>query len=302
MKTKIIKIISFIVIFYLFASNSLICKNGILKYEIKQEQEKSDSVLDSIQVVVDPVYDFIIFELYEYYKSYYKYPANMDTFVNYLYNKILNIMTNYMDMNIEEIKQELDYFKTKEINIINRKELFYMARVFNYCYVHRNEMQFIYEDNFIALICGADSIYFTYKKPDACIDRYGNDYSLGFRFIPPSERIKFYNITGKIVFINSELIHTLYKSIHEIINEKYRKIWIDDNRPVITAILKYNKQDGLSSFCPDDNIDLENDSFFIEVENILYNFTSENKDIYEIIIPLKCCESKKIDNENKPSK
>jgi hypothetical protein len=290
MKTKII---SFIFIFYLFASNSLICKNSILKYEIKQKQEKSDSVFDSNQVVSDPVYDFIMFQLYGYYIIYYKYPESIDTFINYLYNTTLYLAERDLGRDIEDIKKELERLKHKILSIEDREGLLMSQIAFNYCYVHRNETQFIYEEDFIALVCGADSIYFTYKKPDACIDRYGNDYNLGFRFVPPSERIRFYNNTGQTVFINSELIHTLYKSIHEIINERYRKIWVDDNRPVITAILRYNKQDGLSSFCPDDNIDLKHDSFFIEVRNILDNFMSDNKDIYEIIIPLKCCESNK---------
>ncbi|MDR2652720.1 MAG: hypothetical protein LBC68_10490 [Prevotellaceae bacterium] len=295
MKTKIIKTVFFMFIFYSFASNSLICKD-IINYEINTEKEKSDSISDSTKVVSDPVYDFIIFELYEYYRSYYKYPDNMDTFVNYLYYKSLYLAKRDLGRNTEDVKSELEQLKQKQISLENRQGLLMSQIVFNYCYVHKNETQFIYEEDFIALVCSADSIYFTYKKPNACIDRNSNNLSNNvFGFVPPSERIRFYNNTGQVVFVDYELIHALYKSIHEIINERYRDIWqIDDKRPIITAILKYNKKDGLSSFCPDDNIDVEYDPFFIEVRDILDCFISENKDIYEIIIPMKCCESRRI--------
>jgi hypothetical protein len=295
MKTKIVKTIFFTFIFYLFLSNSLICENRVFKYEIKTEQAISDSVSDSLNIVSDPIYDFIIFELYGYYRNYYKYPDNMDTFVNYLYYKSLYLDARDLGRDPEDIENKLEQLKQKvlPISIKDMRGLSMSQIVFNYCYVNKDKTQFIYEEDFIVLVCGADSIYLTYKKQDVCIDRYGNDYNLWFRFIPPSERIRFYNNTGQIVFIDSELIHALYKSLLEIINIKYRKIWTDDESPVITAILKYDKKDGLSSFCPDDNIDLKHDPFFIEVRNVLDNFIYENKDIYEIIIPLKCCESKR---------
>jgi hypothetical protein len=297
MTAKIVKIMFFMFIFYSFALNSLTCQDSVLKYDIKTE-EGADCISDSIQFVPDPVYDFIIFELYEFYKSYYKYPDNMDTFVNYLYYKSLYLAARDLGCNSEDIKNELEQLKQRQISLENRQGLLMSQIAFNYCYVHKNETQFIYEDDFIALVCGADSIYFTYKKPNACIDRNSANLSNNvFGFVPPSARIRFYDDTGQTVFVDSELIHTLYKSIHEIINERYRKVWlIDDKRPIITAILIYNKKSGLSSFCPDDNIDVEHDQFFIDVRNILNNFILENKDIYEIIMPIKCCESRSIDS------
>jgi hypothetical protein len=275
MKTKIIKIIFFISAFYLFLPISLICQDTIPEHEIETDQE-----------LIDPVYDFIMFSLYGYYDRYYKYPTDMDTFVNYLYYGSLNSVAANYGRDINDVKMEMEQLKQKILPIsINDMRGLSMSQIaFNYCYVYKNVTQFIYEEGFIALICGADSIYLTYKKPDVCIDRYV-DYG--------SVQIKFYDNKGQIVFIDSELIHTLYKSINDIVKDKYKQIWIDENRAIITAILKYNKKDGLSSFCPDDNVDVEHDSFFIDVKNILDKFVSENDDIYEIIIPVICYESRK---------
>lgn len=278
--------------FCLFLSNTLICKDK--NYGTKAYKEISDSVMN----ISDPVYDYIMLNLYEYYKNYYKYPQNMDTFINYLYYTSLNSVSMYYGRDIETVKNEFEALKQKILSTEERKGLLVSQIAFNYCYVNKESTQFIYEEDVIVLICGADSAYCTYKKPDVCIDRYARNTS--FNFISLTERIRFYDSTGQIIPIEFDVIDALYKSINNMINSKYRKLWLsadnkplNNNRQIITAILKYNKN-GLHSFCPNDNIDLEQDQFFVDIKDILYNFMNINTNIYEIIIPIKCCESERL--------
>ena len=242
--------------------------------------------------MADPIYDYIMFNLHDYYRKHYKYPENIDTFVNYLYCASLHFLVRDEGLNVEDAKKELEQLKYERLSVKERWGLTQASMVFNYCYVHKNQTNFIYETDYIVLLCGADSVYFTYRKADACIDRYSDRLSDN-RFVP-IEGAKFYDKTGEFVSVDIEEIENLYQLIRNIIRDNYKEIWLEDKRPTITAILKYNKEDGLSSFCSDDNIDLEHDPFFIDVKNILNNFMMDYSSIHSIIMPLYCCESKTI--------
>ena len=265
-----------------FSQSALVCEDEDISQTI------TEAIVDT---TFDPTYDFVMFTLYYYYERYYKYPENIDTFINYLHYASLHSTVESWGRDIEDVREELEQLKHRKLSAEERWELSHYQVAFNYCYINRSETNFIYETDYIIFLCGADSIYLTYRKIDACVDRYPKDRGIRDRFVPV-EGIRFYDKTGELIHVDIEEIKNLYKLISSIIRDKYKEIWVDDERPRMTAIPKYNKEDGLSSFCPNDNIDFENDHFFIDVKNIFSNFLMDYSNIHSMIIPLYCCESK----------
>jgi hypothetical protein len=240
----------------------------------------------------NPLYDKIMFKLYDYYRDYYKYPENVDDFTSYLYDILFNKYTYNYGMDSISVKMNLDSLVLEkiphpQINIVD-----YDLQILQYFIKYNNNIQIIYDD-YIILKCDMDNnLLLSYKKVDICIDRYNTDNG-SFLNIPSNE-IKFYDFYGNLMRTDVEMSKKLYAEIDERVVTNYtqmKTISIDNQKQPMRIILKYNIKDGLILLCPD-NIDLTSDNYLIDVKNVLYEYLINNPSINEIIMSVRCFDGK----------
>ena len=272
MKKKIIISIILIVSYY----NVLCNECTIIRLDQKSEIHE-----------YNPMYDMIKFRIYNYYEDYYKYPEHKTDLIDYLYNRVLVLFTHVYgeDPDTVQIGLELLFqakFSKKQIDSMHDE-----VQILNY-FIEHKDINIIYEDDYIIFECESDNnLVLRYSKIDICNDRsklFDGSFCIDVKS-------KFYDRRGRIINDDNELKHNLYSDINDIVNYKYQQLWIDANKQTVTVILRYNKKNGLTSLCPNDNMDLKHNHFFLDVQDILDSFIFENKDVYEIILPIRCYET-----------
>ena len=212
----------------------------------------------------------------------------------YKYPNIDNLIKFWHEMSIVYAKKNILKIATIELAVkekLSQKEREKLIHrdyaTLNFVCMYKGSISIDYNNDLITICCNINGknifnvqsgmigwCYARYEGgPAVYLDDYcffdSTDYPIGtcFEFREEIFDHLYNNIARK---------YSEFKIVH-FNNRDFRQI----------AILKYNKQHGLSSLCPDD-IDLENDPYINDVKEYLNELLTDNPEIYEIILPLNC--------------
>jgi hypothetical protein len=230
----------------------------------------------------------------EYYNNMFIYPSNIDNIIRYTYDKCMNeaaLYGNYFYGIYGKLLTDLT--RNCKYTQDEREKTFWGFAAFNFICMYKDYISInVYNDS-ITVSCNIDNrniFNVVNYKQDKCYERYVSDGIM--------------RIYDKCILLDStEYTVSKYSGFRDSVCNELRNIAKNYSNGIIVhkedrnywkiAILRYTKKSGLSSLCPDDDIDLVSDLYFIDVKNFLYDLLTENPDIYEIIIPVICMENKK---------
>jgi hypothetical protein len=228
----------------------------------------------------------------EYYDRFFKCPKDVDKLLEFEYEYTMYIIDNLYADSTELINAVNSAYSTKLTQ--DEREIMSFGLAFkNFLSMYKDYISIKSDTGYVSISCNVgDRNLFNVKKGlmTKCYDRYD-------RWADVINNCIFFNADDNPIKDN-DFRNTVLRDVKQKVMIKYNKARyvINNNKEYLKiAILRYNKQEGLISLCPDDDIDLVSDPYFIDVRNFLYDLLTENTDIYEIVIPVICMENKKIE-------
>ncbi|MDR2652721.1 MAG: hypothetical protein LBC68_10495 [Prevotellaceae bacterium] len=231
----------------------------------------------------------------EYYISTFKYPKTIDNIIKFNYDLSMSYADLYNDSYGFYIKQLTNLAKNSKLTQEEREKSFFGFAAFNFICMYKDYISINVYDDSITVSCDIDNRnIFKVKtfKQDKCNDRYDFD---GFIYFRQNNHYVFLDTDEYPIAIDSDFRDSVLSELKNIAKNYSNGIVVhkEDRDYWKVAILSYKRNSGLSSLCPDDDIDLINDPFISDVKSFLSNLLNQNPDIYEIIIPITCMENKK---------
>jgi hypothetical protein len=236
----------------------------------------------------------VLAAMHEYYNNMFVYPSNIDNIIRYTYDKSMNEAALYGN-SFYGIYGKLLTNLTKNCKYTQeeREKTFWGFAAFNFICMYKDYITINITNDTIIVCCTIDN-----RKifevgsfvQDKCYERYVSDGIM--------------RVYHKCILLDStEYTVSKHPDFRDsVINElrsiakKYTKcitVHKEDRDYWKVIIVSYKRHSGLISLCPDDDIDLINDPYIIDVKKFLADLLNKNPDIYEIIIPLFCYENKK---------
>lgn len=245
---------------------------------------QTDKYADSYQAYGDEMYLLVS----EYYNRFFTCPKTADILFKFEYNQIRHFIHNLYFDSVElnrSINVALDTAITQE----DREKMPFNLAFVNFLSMYKDFISIDYCNGYVSIICIIkDKKLFNIKKElmYKCYERYDYQKSINL------DQFVCFDNTGYPIGKNYEFEEYVFNKLYNIAKryKKSKRIYINNYEFQQIVILKYNKKDGLSSLCIDDNIDLINDFYITDVKNFLDDLLTCNADIYEIIIPLVCYE------------
>jgi hypothetical protein len=234
----------------------------------------------------------------EYYVSMFKYPKTIDNVIKFIYDLSMSSADSYNDNYGFYIKMLTNLAQNGEYTQEEREKASFGFAAFNFICMYKDYISInIYNDS-ITVSCDIDGRnIFKVKsfKQNMCNERYDFHGSL---FFYQNNKCVFLDTTEYPIIMNSDFQDSVFNELRNIAKNYSKSIIIkkEDGNYRKVAILSYGRNLGLSLLCPDDDIDLISDPYIMDIKGFLNDLLAQNPDIYEIIIPLPCYESK---NETK---
>jgi hypothetical protein len=225
----------------------------------------------------------------EYYDRFFKYPKSTDKLLKFEYTYTMQIIDNLYADSTELINMVNSAFNTKHTQA-ERENMSFGLAFCNFLSMYKDYITLKSDTGYVSISCDVDNRnLFNIKKElvTKCYDRYD-------RWSEVLNNCIFFNIDDNTIKDN-DFKNKVLRDIKLNVMTKYNKACyvINNNKEYFKiVILRYNKQEGLTFLCPDDN-NLDSDPFINDVKSFLTDLLDKNPDIYEIVIPVICMESKK---------
>jgi hypothetical protein len=224
----------------------------------------------------------------EYYVSTFKYPKTIDNVIKFIYDLSMSDADSYNDNYGFHIKMLTNLAKNNKFTQEKREKFFFSFAAFNFICMYKDYISINIDNESIAVSCDIDGRnIFNFKTVmlNKCSGRY-DDLHL-FQL----DNFCFFDSTDYPIGKSYEFRLDIFNKIYNDIARRYKKTkyaYVNDTKFRQIAILSYKKFDGLSSLCPDEDIDLINDPFINDVKSFLSDLLDKNPDVYEVILPLSC--------------
>jgi hypothetical protein len=224
----------------------------------------------------------------DYYDFSFKYPKTIDNVIRYTYDFSIFQADLYDENYSFYLKVIANLAKNGKYTQEEREKTFFGFAAFNFICMYRDYISInVYNDS-ITVNCNIDNrnIFSVMSgKQDKCFERYNTDCLVRVYYKCILLDSTEYTVPKYSGFRDSVLneLRNIAKTYSNgiVVHKEDRDYWK-------VAILSYKRNLGLSSLCPDEDIDLINDPYIIDVKNFLADLLNNNPDIFEIIIPLFC--------------